>query len=76
MRSLTPSAILFAASLGSLRKGRHSQNKSMVTTIIAVPITIPITMFIFFVVVVEGPAGKVRKKKGYLAEEVIEQLEH
>jgi hypothetical protein len=33
-------------------------------------------MFIFFVVVVEGPAGKARKKKGYLAEEVIEQLEH
>jgi uncharacterized membrane protein len=35
----------------------------MVTTIIAVPITIPITMFIFFVVVVEGPPGKARKKK-------------
>jgi len=63
VRSLTLSAIFFVVSLGSSRKGRHSQNRSMVTTIIAVPITIPITMFIFFVVVVEGPAGKPRKKR-------------
>jgi len=63
VRSLTPSVIFFAASLGSLTMHRHTQKRSVETKIIAIVIKIPNIMSIFAVQSSSWSLHKYQKQK-------------